>query len=106
MLTTVHPAQGPSTGQFPHLAFLTLTDIPHVSDRSGTTIAPYSACIAYEADAIAPRRTWHAQISAYRVLPNGAVDMDPAFIVLHSATDRDLLPDGLLARIEGRVCFW
>ncbi|MEV5784566.1 hypothetical protein AB0L42_26685 [Streptomyces sp. NPDC052287] len=100
MPTTVHPAQTSSATRFPHVTVLALTDVPHMSDRDGTTIAPYSACITYMSDAVAPDRVWHGQFSGYRVLPSGVVDMETACIVLHSATDRDLIPDGLLARID------
>ncbi|MFG2425692.1 hypothetical protein ACGFWD_42785 [Streptomyces sp. NPDC048448] len=106
MLTTVQRPQALSASGFPRLAVLSLTNVPHMRDRDGTTISPYSACIAYESDAVTPDRIWHGQFSGYRVLPNGLVDMETACIVLHSATDRDLIPDDLLTRIDSRVGTW
>ncbi|MFJ4931614.1 hypothetical protein [Streptomyces sp. NPDC088736] len=104
MPTTTHPAQTSSVSRFPRVTVLPLTDVPYLSDRDGTTIAPYSACITYLSDAVTPDRVWHGLFFGYRVLPGGVVDMETACIVQHSPTDRDLIPDGLLARIDSDIC--
>ncbi|MET8411124.1 hypothetical protein ABZV34_23985 [Streptomyces sp. NPDC005195] len=103
MLNPAPPAPSTPADRFPLLTFVALTDMPHVSDRNGTTIAPYSASIAYRPATGSRDLAWTAQVSGYRVLPNGVVDMDSTCIELNGATDRDLIPDALLARIEGRI---
>jgi hypothetical protein len=58
------------------IEILRLVDTPHLSNGYDKTIAPYSVWITYRRETGATEHTWHANVSGYRVLANGVVDMN------------------------------
>ncbi|MGW1364953.1 hypothetical protein ACWCQP_47105 [Streptomyces chartreusis] len=84
-----------------HTEILRLTDKPHLSDH-GETIAPYCVWITYRLEAGATTHTWDVNVSGYRVLANGVVDMDAASTHLHSTNpfDAEATPKWLMDLIE------
>jgi hypothetical protein len=83
-----------------HTEILNLADTPHLSDDFRTTIAPYGMWLTYRRETGATDYTWHANISGYRVLANGVVDMDSASISLWSTTPGIEAPDWLMGLIK------
>jgi hypothetical protein len=86
-----------------HIEILRLADTPHLSNGSGTTIAPYSVWITYRRETGATEHTWNANVSGYKVLANGVVDMDATSIKLWSQADQDITPDWLMTLIADRT---
>lgn len=79
-------------------------DTAHLSNNGfDLTIAPYSVWITYRRETAATAHTWDANVSGYKVLANGVVDIDAASIELCSETDQDLTPDWLMTLIEDRT---
>ncbi|WP_333745879.1 hypothetical protein [Streptomyces sp. IBSBF 2950] len=85
-----------------HIEILRLADTPHLSNNFDLTLAPYGVWITYRREAGASEYTWHANVSGYRVLANGVVDMDAAHIELWSTTPAPYndVPDWLMGLIE------
>lgn len=86
-----------------HIEILRLADAPHLSNGFDITIAPYSVWITYRCETGAPECTWNANVSGYRVLANGVVDMDATSIKLWSQADQDITPHWLMTLIEDRA---
>lgn len=89
-----------------HIEILRLADTPHLSNGFDRTIAPYGVWITYRRETGASEYTWHANVSGYRVLANGVVDMDLAHLELWSQADEDVTPDWLMGLIEDRAPSW
>ncbi|AVH61772.1 MULTISPECIES: hypothetical protein [Streptomyces] len=83
-----------------HIEVLRLADTPHLSNNFDLTIAPYSVWITYRRETGASEYAWDANVSGYRVLANGVVDMDPANIHLWSGPYQQDTPDWLMDLIE------
>lgn len=84
---------------------LRLADTPHLTD-GGRTIAPYCVWITYRRETGATEHSWHANVSGYRVLANGVVDMDATNIKLWSHVDQDVTPGWLMGLIEKYTPSW
>ncbi|MCQ8835832.1 hypothetical protein [Streptomyces malaysiensis] len=89
-----------------HIEILRLADTPHLSDGFNKKIAPYSVWITYQREPGASEYTWHANVSGYRVLANGVIDMDATHVELRSQTDKDVTPGWLMGLIEDRAPNW
>lgn len=83
-----------------HIEILRLADTPHLSNDFDLTIAPYSVWITYRRETGASEYTWDANVSGYRVLANGVVDMDSRSIHLWSTTPYNDAPAWLMGLIE------
>lgn len=79
-----------------HVEILRLADTPQLSNGFDLTIAPSTGCGSPTG---AREYTWNANISGYRVLANGVVDMDATSISLWN-DDRDITPHWLMGLIE------
>ncbi|MFE1930625.1 hypothetical protein ACFW95_09665 [Streptomyces sp. NPDC059474] len=86
-----------------YVEILRLADTPHLSNSFDKTIAPYSVWITYRREAGVTEHTWHADVSGYRVLANGVVDMD-ATSVDPGRRGRD--PHWLTGLIEKHTPSW
>ncbi|MFD3931743.1 hypothetical protein [Streptomyces sp. NPDC058614] len=89
-----------------HIEILRLADTPQLSNDFDLTIAPYGVWITYRRETGASETTWNANVSGYRVLHNGVVDMDATHINLWSHVDQDITPDWLRGLIEDRAPSW